>query len=38
MDDETLAKLKTPESCEQFALNVESRHPDLAKAGSTARC
>jgi len=30
--DDVLSKLKTPESCEQYATNVESRHPDLALA------
>ena len=30
--DEVIAKFKTPESCEQFALNVEARSPDRAQA------
>ena len=30
--DERVARLKTPEECEQFALNVENRLPDLARA------
>jgi len=29
--DETIAKFKTAESCEQFALNVESHSPERAK-------
>jgi hypothetical protein len=29
--DERVARLKTPEECEQFALNVEDRLPDLAR-------
>ena len=28
--DETIAKFKTPESCEQFALNVEQHSPERA--------
>lgn len=28
--DEMIAKFKTPESCEQFALNVEERSPETA--------
>ena len=30
--DERVARLKTPEECEQFALNVQARLPDLARA------
>ena len=30
--DERVARLKTPDDCEQFALNVEARLPDLACA------
>jgi hypothetical protein len=30
--DERVARLKTPEECEQFALNVQPRLPDLALA------
>jgi hypothetical protein len=30
--DKRVARLKTPEECEQFALNVETRLPDLARA------
>ena len=30
--DERVARLKTPEECEQFALNVEKRLPELASA------
>jgi len=30
--DERVARLKTPEDCEQFALNVQARLPDLARA------
>ena len=30
--DERVARLKTPEECEQFAINVSKRLPDLAKA------
>src|SRR5437660_12520766 len=30
--DERVARLRTPEECEQFALNVEKRLPDLALA------
>jgi hypothetical protein len=30
--DETIARFKTPESCEQFALNVEERDPVRAQA------
>ena len=30
--DERVARLKTPDECEQFALNVQSRLPDLARA------
>ena len=30
--DERVARLKTPEECEQFALNVQSRLRDLARA------
>ena len=30
--DEVIAKFKTPESCEQFALNVEAHSPERAKA------
>jgi hypothetical protein len=30
--DEVIAKFKTPESCEQFALNVEGRSPERAQA------
>ena len=29
--DETIAKFTTPESCEQFALNVQDRDPERAK-------
>src|SRR5688500_10743167 len=29
--DERVARLKTPEDCEQFALNVQARLPDLAR-------
>src|SRR5260370_13905659 len=33
MDDDPVAKLKTPEDCEQFAINVEERgKPELALA------
>jgi hypothetical protein len=33
MDDDPIAKLKTPEACEQFAINVEERgKPELALA------
>jgi hypothetical protein len=33
MDDDPIAKLKTPEDCEQFAFNVEKRgKPELALA------
>jgi hypothetical protein len=33
MDDDPIAKLKTPEDCEQFAINVEERgKPELALA------
>ncbi len=31
MSDPRIARLKTPEDCEQFAKNVESEHPDLAR-------
>jgi hypothetical protein len=30
--DSRVARLKTPEDCEQFAKNVQAQHPDLAKA------
>lgn len=30
--DDVVAKLKTPESCEQFALNVQGHSPERAKA------
>ena len=30
--DERVARLKTPDECEQFALNVQARLPDLARA------
>ena len=30
--DERLARLKTPDECEQFAINVQTRLPDLARA------
>jgi hypothetical protein len=30
--DERIARLETPEECEQFALNVQARRPDLARA------
>lgn len=30
--DERVARLKTPEECEQFAINVQGRFPDLARA------
>jgi hypothetical protein len=30
--DERVARLTTPEECEQFAINVQSRLPDLARA------
>lgn len=30
--DERVARLTTPEECEQFALNVQTRLPDLARA------
>jgi putative zinc finger/helix-turn-helix YgiT family protein len=30
--DERVARLKTPDECEQFALNVQNRLPDLARA------
>jgi hypothetical protein len=30
--DEVIAKFKTPQSCEQFALNVEARSPERAQA------
>lgn len=30
--DERVARLKTPEDCEQFALNVQAKLPDLAQA------
>jgi hypothetical protein len=29
--DETIAKFRTPESCEQFAINVEAHSPERAK-------
>ena len=29
--DETIAKFKTPKSCEQFAINVEKNSPERAK-------
>jgi hypothetical protein len=29
--DERVARLKTPEDCEQFAINVQARLPDLAR-------
>ena len=29
--DERVSRLKTPEECEQFALNVQGRFPDLAR-------
>ena len=29
--DERIARLRTPEECEQFALNVQARKPDLAR-------
>lgn len=29
--DEVIAKFKTPESCEQFALNVEGKQPERAR-------
>src|SRR5215207_755972 len=31
MTDPTVARLKTPEDCEQYAKNVEAKHPELAK-------
>lgn len=31
MPDPRITRLRTPEDCEQFAKNVESKHPDLAK-------
>jgi hypothetical protein len=30
--DERVSRLKTPEDCEQFALNVDARLPDLAQS------
>jgi hypothetical protein len=30
--DERIARLKTPEECEQFAVNVQARLPDLSRA------
>ena len=30
--DERVARLETPEECEQFAINVENRLPNLALA------
>ena len=30
--DERVARLRTPEECEQFAINVENRLPELAQA------
>jgi hypothetical protein len=30
--DERVARLKTPEDCEQFAINVQTKLPDLAQA------
>lgn len=30
--DESVARLKTPEECEQFSINVAERWPDLARA------
>ena len=30
--DERVARLETPQECEQFAINVEKRLPDLARA------
>ena len=30
--DERVARLETPEECEQFAINVQNRLPDLAQA------
>ncbi len=30
--DERVARLKTPDECEQFALNVQARLPELARA------
>ena len=30
--DDPITKLRTPEGCEQFALNVEVRNPELAHA------
>jgi hypothetical protein len=30
--DERLAKFRTPEDCEQFAINVQARLPDIAQA------
>ena len=30
--DERVARLKTPDECEQFAINVQARLPDLARA------
>jgi len=30
--DERVARLKTPEECEQFAINVQNRLPELAQA------
>ena len=31
MSDYRVVRLKTPEDCEGFALNVDKKHPDLAK-------
>lgn len=31
MIDPTVQRLKSPEDCEQYAKNVEAKHPDLAK-------
>ncbi len=31
MSDPRITRLKTPEDCEQFAKNVESEHPELAR-------
>ena len=31
MSDPTVTRLKTPEDCEQYAKNVETKHPELAK-------
>jgi len=37
MNDDLIAKLKTPEDCEQFAINVEQRgKPELALAARAA--